>query len=176
MNTYIQYISSTEIDNQTNNQFYYSPCHINDMTNFVIDISKIPEKPAISNILINWDTNKNNNLQIYKNRLLKNYTKDSIFAELTAGKFSSIYTEKMTHIYRPATLNFSTFNCKITIDYINNVIHDHIVPIIMTNDSYDEYINELHILNINLLPLSSNNIKFSLATSRGDITEIITPD
>jgi hypothetical protein len=158
MNTYNLFLSS----NTTGITETMSNIDIFDQTLFTIDITGVSEIVPLKNISINWGDGVES---VFSNRLFKNYRTESIFPELTAGKFSSIFNEEINHKYNLSNSIYTLLTCQVLIEFVNNKHNLYIIPITFKTYEFFDAIGELFLVNTNLLPLPGNNVKMTFMTS-----------
>ena len=162
MNTYTLLLCA----NTTSEVKYFYNIDLYDITYFSISLSAISESIPLKRIEIDWGDGDSS---LFINRFTKAYREDSIFAELLYGKFSSIFAEDISHQYRPSQSSmYALLSCQILIEYIDGNHNKFIAPITLKSHEFHDSIGELYVLNTNLLPLTSNNVKMTFATQAGN--------
>jgi len=168
MNTHTYSIPYTSLSATTE-----LPVYFYDRTILDVNIQNLPEVPLIQNIHVNWGDGIS---ETYANRFYKFYRTDSIFAELTGGKITSIYAETMNHIYDIQSDSvFSRLSCNVVIDYVNGYCQTFTQPIVYKINEFHDAIKELKLQNIQVLPKEANPIKSVYITETGYVIENTSP-
>ena len=169
MNTYTLQISAP-----VNSTIIYDEVDFFDIVNLDIYLFYIEEDVVIKNIIVDWGDGES---ATFTNRLMKVYREDSIFTEITAGKFSTIFNEDISHKYRIQSGSvYTKLTCQTLIEYSNGIKSLFVLPIKHKTYEFHDAIGELVLINTNLMPLSSNKTKNTyIADKGGFIIENITP-
>jgi hypothetical protein len=116
-----------------------------DKTSLSVSLSGISEDRIPSSAVLDWGDGQS---EILMNDVYKHYTTDSIFPEILENKFTSIYTKRISHTYKPSEQSlYKSLTAEIGIIYPVNQILKFIIPITIRKNSFLEDFEDFDLTN-----------------------------
>lgn len=143
-------------------------------TKIVVDLSQIDEsKTYVKNVSIDWgDGSPEEN---YFLNIVKDYYTESIIPEVLYNKDVSVCTS-YEHTYYPTQYAYFTkYQCVIKLTFMNDYAGYIYIPVISTQGSFYDDLDDVYIINTQMLPLSSNNTFLNIqSTNNKYVLPVIT--
>lgn len=113
-----------------------SPLSIIDVSNIIIDLTNISQTILPKKIRINWG-----------DLVIDEYENDLLLGSVFDENFSPVLKNYEHTYYPPASTIFSQISAIIDIIYLNNNVSTFTIPIHIANDTYDNAIDDLLLIN-----------------------------
>jgi hypothetical protein len=153
MNTYYLNLSSNSLT-ATN---ILAEISLYDETTLTISLSGVCDIYPILYIQANWG---DDDTQILLNDPIKKYKKDSIFPEILEGKISKIYTQNLSHTYRPSSTLYTLLTASLSATYPSNDTAKFLIPIKIRKNDFHENFDEIYLNEVRLVANLNREYQF----------------
>ena len=110
------------------------------------NISETNSKALV--VTIDWGDGSNR--EIYKRRIVNDYTTTSIFSEVLEGRFSGSVLGSYEHTYAPASTHVNNLSAQVLISFEDGSYTKFVQPISLVHESYYDDIKEFQINSVGI--------------------------
>lgn len=161
MNTHTIFLSSST----TSTVLTASELVLFDNTTIYLNLSGITEEYIPTYLKIDWGDGEQDTIN---NSIYKNYRTDSILYEVQFGKYSSLFSEEVKHVYYPSVSGrYKSLSAQVLIEYSNGDYTYFLIPIKIITADYFESVYDIKHIGVNMIPVSSNTKLHTFSIDKG---------
>lgn len=158
-NTYI-----TLSSNDTNFNTVLPELSVLDVTTLYVDLSSVSEKSLPLFLHVDWGDG--NSLSVENDIFLKKTT--------TFNRYTSFFYDEYSNMYYPSDTSLSQrLTAVYTIKYCDNDISKFTIPILITNDTYENTVDDVYL--VNTVVETDRKIHQLVSKKEGHLIELETP-